>query len=94
MEGALIPVIRQLQQGDIAPHWLSLFSVELFAQLRSIYSTKSDEWKLNCVIQALIDLRRENKEGFGDLMRETESVYDGHQDEFRTLLDYISQHED
>jgi hypothetical protein len=89
-EGALIHVIQQLQQGVACPGQ-SLFSQELIAHLRYIYSTKSNEWKLNCVVQALIDLRCENEEGFRGLTRTLE-LWLNHEN--RPVLDYISQDED
>jgi hypothetical protein len=61
------------------------------AHLQSIYSTTSKEWKSNCVVQALIDLRRENEGGFRGLMQEL-ALYNYNYP--RSVWDYISQHED
>jgi hypothetical protein len=92
MEGALILVIHQIQQGGISSLELRPLFHELYAHFRSIYSTKSNEWKSNCVVQVLIDLGRENEEVFRELMRQLK--YSGRSDEIMPLLNYISQHED
>jgi hypothetical protein len=73
----------------------SLFSLELVAYLRYIYWTGLSEWRLNCVVQALFDLRRKNRESFRVLiilvlkLAQSSEFYSAS----RPVWDYISQGE-